>query len=132
MKKLSYLPIAALVGILFLQAIPRTEAEKHPELNPYAPGMPENVKAIVQQKCYGCHNAESKNEKGKAKLDWDAFEAEKKSKQLATMSKINEEVVSGEMPPKKFLEMRPEGKLTEAELATLTEWSAGKKKKSGE
>jgi uncharacterized membrane protein len=90
--------------------------------------MPANVKAVVEKKCYGCHNAESKNEKGKAKLDWDAFEATKKSKQLATMGKINETLVKGEMPPAKFLENRPEGKLSEEELATLMDWSAGKKK----
>jgi hypothetical protein len=93
-----------------------------------APDMPADVKAVVEQKCYGCHNAESKNEKGKAKLDWDAFEATKKSKQLATKGKIAEVLEKGDMPPKKFLENKPEGKLTEAELATLMDWSAGKKK----
>ncbi len=93
-----------------------------------APNMPADVKAIVETKCYGCHNVNSKNEKGKAKLDWDAFEANKKSKQLATKGKINEVLVKGDMPPKKFLENKPEGKLTEAELATLMNWSAGKRK----
>ncbi|GAA0879166.1 hypothetical protein GCM10009119_21340 [Algoriphagus jejuensis] len=90
--------------------------------------MPADVKAIVEQKCYGCHNAESKNDKGKEKLDWDAFEASKKSKQMATKGKISEVLAEGEMPPEKFLAQKPEGKLTEAELATLVEWSAGKKK----
>ena len=37
-------------------------------------------------------------------------------------------LVDGDMPPAKFLEMKPEGKLSEAELATLLQWSAGKKK----
>ena len=94
----------------------------------HVPTLLANVKAIVDQKCYGCHNAASKNEKGKAKLDWDAFEATKKSKQLATMAKINETLSKGEMPPAKFLENKPEGKLSESDLATLMEWSAGKKK----
>jgi hypothetical protein len=44
------------------------------------------------------------------------------------MAKINEVLVEGEMPPAKFLENRPEGKLSESDLATLMEWSAGKKK----
>lgn len=129
MKKLSLLPVAALVGVLFFQAIQKPEVETHLALDLDAPKMPAKVKAVVEQKCYGCHNAESKNEKGKKKLDWDAFEAEKKAKQLAAMSKINEALVEGEMPPKKFLENKPEGKLTEEEMAILLDWSAGKKKK---
>jgi len=120
--------VAAIVGLLFFQGTPKPEVENYPVHPALAPDMPADIKAIVEQKCYGCHNAESKNEKGKAKLDWDAFEASKKSKQMATKGKINEVLVDGDMPPAKFLEMKPEGKLSEAELATLLQWSAGKKK----
>lgn len=129
MKKIALLPIAAIVGLLFFQASQKPEPEVHPDLNLFDAKMPADVKAVVEQKCYGCHNAESKNEKGKKKLDWDVFEAEKKSKQLATMSKINEVLTEGDMPPARYLENRPEGKLSEEQLATLKEWSAGKKKK---
>lgn len=128
MKKSFLLPTLAILGLLFIQGTSKTDAVSEYELHAIAPDMPANVKAVVEQKCYGCHNAESKNEKGKAKLDWDAFEATKKSKQLATMAKINEVLVEGEMPPAKFLENKPEGKLSESDLATLMEWSAGKKK----
>ncbi|MBN7811523.1 heme-binding domain-containing protein [Algoriphagus sp. H41] len=128
MKKLSLLPVAAVVGLLFFQGTTKPEVENYPIHPELTPDMPANIKAIVDQKCYGCHNAESKNEKGKEKLDWDAFEASKKSKQMATKGKITEALEEGDMPPKKFLEMKPEGKLTEAELATLLEWSRGKKK----
>jgi cytochrome c551/c552 len=128
MKKSFLLPTLAILGLLFIQGTTKSDAVSEYELHAMAPDMPANVKAVVEQKCYGCHNAESKNEKGKAKLDWDAFEATKKSKQLATMAKINEVLVEGEMPPAKFLENRPEGKLSESDLATLMEWSAGKKK----
>jgi len=129
MKKITLLPMALILGLLFFQGTSKTEVLAEPTLHAaFSPDMPANVKAIVNQKCYGCHNAESKNEKGKAKLDWDALEASKKSKAAATMGKINEELTEGAMPPKKFLENKPEGKLTEAELATLLDWSAGKKK----
>ena len=90
--------------------------------------LPDDVKAVVDKKCYGCHNANSKNEKGKAKLDWDALDGMKKSKRKAAMGEIAEVLEKGEMPPKKFLENKPEGALTEAELATLAQWSSGKKK----
>jgi cytochrome c551/c552 len=130
MKKLSLLPMAAVVGLLFFQGTTKPEVETYPIHPALSPEMPANIKTIVEQKCYGCHNAESKNEKGKAKLDWDAFEASKKSKQMATKGKISEVLEKGDMPPAKFLEMKPEGKLSEAELATLLEWSASKKKKT--
>ncbi|MCH6236238.1 heme-binding domain-containing protein [Cognataquiflexum rubidum] len=128
MKKTFLFPTLAILGLLFIQGTSKSVSESEIELHAMAPDMPANVKAVVEQKCYGCHNAESKNEKGKAKLDWDAFEATKKSKQLATMAKINETLAKGEMPPAKFLENKPEGKLSESDLATLMEWSAGKKK----
>ena len=79
MKKSFLLPTLAILGLLFIQGTSKTDAVSEYELHALAPDMPANVKAVVEQKCYGCHNAESKNEKGKAKLDWDAFEASKKS-----------------------------------------------------
>lgn len=126
MKKLLLLPAIALVGLFFVQAIPQPAAEPDPQEG----WMPANVKAVVDQKCYGCHNANSKNDKGKAKLDWDATGKMKKAKRLATMDKIAEVLEKGEMPPKKFLEFKPEAKLSDSDLATLKEWSAGKKKKA--
>lgn len=128
MKKLSLLPMAAIVGLLFFQGTQKPEVKPVPVFHSMAPDMPAEVKAVVEQKCYGCHNAESKNDKAKAKLDWDAFEASKKSKQMATKGKIAEVLAKGDMPPAKFLEMKPEGKLSEEELATLTQWSNSKKK----
>lgn len=127
MKKLLLLPMAVVAGLLFMQATP----EPAPE--PIQDGfLPANVKAVVDQKCYGCHNVNSKNEKGKAALDWDALGKLKKAKRLAAIGEINEVLEKGEMPPKKFLDFKPEAKLSETDLATLKEWSAsgGKKKKS--
>lgn len=130
MKKLLLIPALALVGFLFLQGKSTPEAASVTTMDTHQAALPDNVKAVVDQKCYGCHNANSKNEKGKAKLDWDALDGMKKSKRMAAMGKISEVLEQGEMPPKKFLENKPEAALTEAELATLVEWSAGKKKKS--
>lgn len=130
MKKLILIPALALVGFLFLQGKSTSEAESVNTMDMHQAALPDNVKAVVDQKCYGCHNANSKNEKAKAKLDWDALDKMKNSKRMAAMGEISEVLEKGEMPPKKFLENKPEAALTEAELATLVEWSAGKKKKS--
>jgi mono/diheme cytochrome c family protein len=127
MKKLFLLPLVALIGLFFMQGTsePVAVAEPHPQDGV----IPANVKAVIDQKCYGCHNANSKNDKGKAKLDWDALAKMKKAKRMATMDEIAEVLEKGEMPPKKFLDFKPEAKLSESDLATLKEWSAGKKKK---
>jgi len=130
MKKLFLIPFVAIIGLLFLQGKSVTSSESATITDAMHAELPANVKAVVDQKCYGCHNANSKNEKGKAKLDWDAVDKMKKSKRMAAMGKIAEVLEKGEMPPKKFLENKPEAALSEAELATLVEWSAGKKKKS--
>jgi mono/diheme cytochrome c family protein len=125
MKKLFLLSCVAVCGFLFMQG--KTEPTPVP---PQDSWMPANVKTVVDQKCYGCHNANSKNEKGKAKLDWDALGKLKKAKRMAAMEEIAEVLEKGEMPPKKFLDFKPEAKLSESDLATLKEWSAGKKKKA--
>lgn len=127
MKKQFLLPTLAVLGLLFFQGTTRTVTNSEISLHAMEADMPANVKAVVDQKCYGCHNAESKNEKGKKKLDWDAFEASKRAKQIAAKGKILEVLENGDMPPAKFLENKPEGKLTQEELATLMEWSKSKK-----
>lgn len=123
MKKLFLLALVAAVGLSFLQA--RVASPPQDEF------IPANVKAVVDQKCYGCHNVKSKNDKAKAALDWDALPGLKKSKRTAAVGKIAEVLEKGEMPPAKFLEFKPEAKLSESDVATLKEWSAsaGKKKK---
>ena len=123
MKKLLIVSFAFIVGLLFFQGKSAVKSS-----SAAAADLPADVKAVVDKKCYGCHNANSKNEKGKAKLDWDALAKQKKSKRVGTMGKISEVLEKGEMPPKKFLENKPEAALSEAELATLVAWSAGKKK----
>lgn len=40
-----------------------------------------------------------------------------------------EVLAEGKMPPEKFLEFKPEAKLTEAEANTLTEWAETNAKK---
>lgn len=128
MKKLFLIPALALIAFFFLQATVKDNDSVNVETALFDEQIPAHVKTVIDQKCYGCHNPESKNTKGKEKLDWDAFEELRKAKQLATMAKINETLINGDMPPAKFLENRPEGKLSEDELKTLLDWSAGKKK----
>jgi cytochrome c551/c552 len=82
-----------------------------------------DARAIIDQKCFGCHNPEAKNEKARKKLMWDELPKLAKDKQLKTMNDMLEVMGEGKMPPAKFLEFKPEAKLTDAEAKTLTDWA---------
>lgn len=87
------------------------------------------ARAIIDQKCFGCHNPEAKNEKAKKKLLWDDLPKNAKAKQLKSMNDMLEVLAEGSMPPEKFLQFKPEAKLTEAEITTLSTWAEANAKK---
>ena len=85
--------------------------------------MPENVKSIVDAKCYGCHSPEGKSDKAKDKLLWDELSNLSKIKQISKLDNISEVVEKGDMPPEKFLESHPDKKLTDEEAKILKDWA---------
>ena len=85
--------------------------------------MPENVKAIVEKSCFGCHNTDSRNEDAKEDLDFKTFDKLSKIKKIGKLKHIIETVEEAKMPPKKFLEKYPDKKLTADEAKILTEWA---------
>ncbi len=88
-----------------------------------APVMPDNVKAIIEKSCFGCHNTDSKNDKAKEKLDLKTFDALGKKEMIHALGEIAETVDENEMPPAKFLEKFPDKKLTDAEKKILIDWA---------
>ena len=85
--------------------------------------MPDNVKAIVDKSCFGCHNTGSQNEDAKEKLDFKTLDKLSMIKKIGKLKHILETVEEGEMPPKRFLERNPDKKLTDDEVKILTEWA---------
>ncbi len=85
--------------------------------------MPENVKAIIEKSCYGCHNTDSKNDKAKEKLDLKTFNTLEPTQMIHALKEITKEVNENEMPPAKFLEKFPDKKLTDAEKKILMDWA---------
>jgi uncharacterized membrane protein len=85
--------------------------------------MPDDVKAIIDKSCFGCHNSDSQNEKGKDKLNLSTFDTLTKNKMIASYRKMAEAVEENEMPPAKFLEKNPNKKLTDAEKKILMDWA---------
>jgi cytochrome c553 len=85
--------------------------------------IPENINAIFKNSCYGCHNSESKNIKGKGKLMIDKLATLKKSKLASKLNKIVKEMNEGEMPPEKFAEKYPDRVPTAEDTKTLIDWA---------
>jgi len=85
--------------------------------------IPENVKSVLDNKCFGCHNVDAKSDKAKDKLLLDKLDELSKVKLVAKLSDIAGVVSDGNMPPEKFIEQKPEAKLTEEEQTLLVEWS---------
>ncbi len=91
--------------------------------NAKAVNMPDDVKAIIEKSCFGCHNTDSKNDKAKEKLDLKTIDSLDKTKMIHALKEIVEVVEEDEMPPAKFLEKFPDKKLTDAEKKTLMDWA---------
>ena len=84
--------------------------------------MPVNVKTVFENKCFGCHNTDSRNDKAKEKLDFKTFNDLKTFKKIGTLRDIAEVIEKGEMPPKKFLERFPDRKPSDIEYEILSKW----------
>lgn len=119
---MNYKRFIPLMLIVFVFATISTFAVEKPQ--PLKPvNMPDDVKGIIDNKCFGCHNTDSKNDKAKEKLDLKTIDSLDKSKMIHALKEIAETVEENEMPPAKFLEKYPDKKLTDAEKKTLMNWA---------
>lgn len=85
--------------------------------------FPDEVMAIIENKCLGCHKPDSKNEDAKEDLIWEDLPGMKKGELAKIMFEIQEVLEDGEMPPEKMLAKFPDKKLTDEEVATLMAWT---------
>lgn len=124
---MNYKSYFSFVLIVFLLAsVSATAAEKSLPSKPVS--MPDDVKAVIDKSCFGCHNTDSKNDKAKEKLDLKTLDSLDKSKMIHALKKITDAVEEGEMPPAKFLEKFPDKALTDAEKKTLMSWAKNEAK----
>ncbi len=122
--------IILLSGMLFLAAIFMTISATEDIVNNTISDnnkyhVPENVQAIIKNKCFDCHNSHSKNMKGKMKLKLDKMANLKTHKLIGKLDNIAEAVTEGDMPPKKTVKKYPEMKLTKEEAKTISDWAQG-------
>lgn len=132
MKKLALLALTITIGFVSMSFINKAETLVTPSdklvMETIKVSPSEEVKGIIESKCYGCHNSESKNKKGKKKLSFDKLDELSIYKQIGKYEGIHETITEGEMPPEKFLAKNPEKALTEKEKETLLNWATAKGK----
>jgi mono/diheme cytochrome c family protein len=125
MKTNKLMPLMAISAILLLAAFTFTKpvSTDEPADETKNTLITADVKTIIDQSCVGCHNAESKNDKGKAKLMFESMDTLSTARLLAKLEAIHEVVSDGSMPPAKFLEFKPEAALNEKQKASLLKWA---------
>lgn len=87
--------------------------------------MPDNIKAVIDKSCYGCHSTESTDRKAKEALNFNTMNELSRVRKITKLRGIAESVNKGEMPPKKFIEQYPDRKLTPEEEKALLKWTKG-------
>lgn len=84
--------------------------------------MPQKVKAVMESKCFDCHNDAGRSDKAKKGLNFSTLDGLTSIEKIAALSDVKKEVIEGEMPPQKFLEKHPEAALTADESKLLVDW----------
>ena len=93
--------------------------------------IPGKVQTVLDKSCTMCHNSESKNTKGKTKLNFDHFTDGEysKSKLAGKLQGVSKALTKGSMPPEKFLAKYPDKALTPEESKLLSDWATVEAKK---
>ena len=83
------------------------------------------VQKVIDNSCVGCHKTESKNNKGKAKLDFDKIKNGEYSsgKTMSKLRGIIKTLNEKKMPPKKFVKKYPERAISEKDAKIIVDWA---------
>jgi uncharacterized membrane protein len=115
--------LTLVVAVLFVSA--RLD-DRHTDPNAsrqVAIEYPAEIKAIIDNKCYGCHSVKGESDDAKEALMWDNLPALTKAKQVAGLDAIIEVLEDGTMPPKDVIEKWPDAKISDAEAKALKAWA---------
>ena len=125
MRKISTFILAIALGFLFLNfTIIDKKPQEEVKTGKAQYNVPDDVQQIIDNSCYGCHNSESKNEKGRKKLQFDKMADLKTYKQVGKLTDIADVVAEGDMPPEKFLKKYPERELSKEDMEKLIGWAS--------
>ena len=115
MKKQLVLILAIGVLFLFVQSF-------SPELPPESV-FPDEITSILKTSCYDCHFTGANSEKALKAVNFDTWDEYRTTKKIGLLADISKVVEERKMPPGKYLEQKPEAKLSEKHMKLLTEWA---------
>lgn len=115
MKKQLVLFVAIGILFLFFQSF-------SPE-QPIEGVFPDEITSILKASCYDCHFTGASSDKALKAINFDDWDEYRTTKQIGILSDIGEVVEEGKMPPGKYLENKPEAKLTDKQKKLLAEWT---------
>ena len=110
-------------GIISIGAISAFSINPETKLVDDSLEIPEEVSAVLNSYCFGCHNTESKKEKAKNKLIIDQLGDLPTGKLAAKLNKLAKEVDEGDMPPAKFLAKYPDKEPSKKERKIIVKWA---------
>jgi Haem-binding domain len=115
MKKQIVSIVMAGVFFLFLQSfVPENTNEK---------SFPDDIGMLIESSCYDCHAKGSKSEDALKAVNFSDWEDYRITKKIGMLEKICEVVEEDKMPPKKYLENKPDRKMSDAQKKLLCEWT---------
>jgi len=133
MKKLIIIILIIFIGIQFIPV-----DRSNPPVKSDIPA-PLKVKQILVNSCYDCHSNQTRwpwysyiapisfyiardVEEGRDELnfsEWDKYDLRKKFKKL---DEVVEEIEEGKMPPKQYIWLHPDAKITPEDLDAIRSW----------
>lgn len=85
--------------------------------------FPDDVSKVLVASCYDCHSTDAKNNKAREALDFEKWDDYRVTKQIGLLGKICELVDEEKMPPAKYLDSKPDSKLSETQKQLICEWT---------
>ena len=85
--------------------------------------IPEDIASILKTSCYDCHSKGAKAEKALKAVQFDLWDDYRLTKKIGILTEIGEVLEEDKMPPKKYLENKPDRKLTESQKKQLMDWT---------
>ncbi len=134
LKSIQVVIAAVVVSIFFMsnQKYSETIITKISDSDSTTFTIPANIQTIIDKSCVMCHTTESKNFKGKTKLNFDkmingSYSINKIASKLRKIDKVV--MIKKNMPTKKFLKNYPDKAISDTDRKTLSEWALNENKK---
>jgi tRNA A37 N6-isopentenylltransferase MiaA len=88
-----------------------------------SPEFPEEVQQVLASACYDCHSSAGQNEDAKKALNFETWDDYRLTKQITLLGDIAEVIEKDKMPPGKYLEFKPDRKLSESQKELILNWA---------